>query len=166
MMKTSSENTARRDRLIHEHVHDPYKTKHKLPEPTVCPECNAVFKGRRWQWADTLPLDAHKVTCQACHRTKDNYPAGIVTLTGTFIPEHKAELISLARHQEAKARAEHPLERIMRIEEHPDRVVITTTDIHLPRRIGEALHRACKGELEKHYDEEGYFARVNWRREK
>ena len=28
----------RRDRLIHEHVHDPYKTRLKLPEPTVCPQ--------------------------------------------------------------------------------------------------------------------------------
>jgi hypothetical protein len=32
------------DRLIHERVHDPYKTKSKLRETD--PVCNAVFKGR------------------------------------------------------------------------------------------------------------------------
>ena len=41
-----------------------------------CPACNAVFKDGRWQWAESWPADAHKETCQACHRTKDNYPAG------------------------------------------------------------------------------------------
>lgn len=36
---------------------------------------------------------------------------------------------------------------------------------HLPRRIADALHHAYKGELDIHYDEEGYFVRVNWKRE-
>lgn len=41
-------------------------------------------------------------------------------------------------------------------------LVIKTTDIHLPRRIGEAMHRAFHGELHVHYDEENYFVRVEW----
>jgi hypothetical protein len=167
-MKFASDNPKpqRKDRLIHERVHDPYKTKHKLPEPTVCPVCNAVFHDGRWQWAESWPVDAPKEMCQACHRTKDNYPAGVVTLTGEFLYAHKAEILNLARHHEKKENTEHPLHRIMKIEEHPDAVIVSTTDIHLPRRIGEALHHAYKGELGVHYDEEGYFVRVNWNREK
>ena len=71
-MATRSENRTswRMDRLIHERVHDPYKTKSKLPEPTVCPNCYAVFKEGRWQWADSWPINAHRQTCQACHRTR------------------------------------------------------------------------------------------------
>jgi hypothetical protein len=38
--KSPDNHGARRDRLIHERVHDPYKTPHKLPEPTVCPDQN------------------------------------------------------------------------------------------------------------------------------
>ena len=34
-----SRRAARGDRLIREHVHDPYKTRLKLTEPTVCPQC-------------------------------------------------------------------------------------------------------------------------------
>ena len=53
----------------------------------------------------------------------------------------------------------------MSIEEHPDFLVIKTTDIHLPHHIAEALHKAHKGDLKIQYDEEGYFARIDWRRE-
>jgi NMD protein affecting ribosome stability and mRNA decay len=167
-MKTKfpSPTPSRKDRLIHEHVHDPYKTTHKLPEPSVCPVCNAVFMDGRWQWAESWPFDAHKEICQACHRTKDGYPAGVVTLTGAFTQAHKAEILNLARHHEKQENTEHPLHRIMKIEEHPDAIVIKTTDIHLPQRIGEALRHAYKGELDMHYDEEGYLVRINWNREK
>lgn len=166
-MKTPSANlgASRKDRLIHEHVHDPYKTKRKLPEPSVCPVCNAVFVDGRWQWAESWPADAHKETCQACHRTNDGYPAGVLTLTGAFVQAHKSEILSLARNHEKQENSEHPLHRIMATEEHPDSIVIKTTDIHLPQRIGEALRHAYSGALDMHYDEEGYLARVSWNRE-
>jgi len=86
-------------------------------------------------------------------------------LKGSFASAYKEELLHLARHREEREKAEHPMHRIMKIEEHRDEMVISTTDIHLPHRIGEALHHAYKGQLEMHYDEEGYFARVNWTRE-
>ncbi len=43
--------------------------------------------------------------------------------------------------------------------------MVSTTDIHLPRRIGEALKRAYDGMLELDYDEDGYFLRASWTRE-
>ncbi len=155
----------RTDRLIREHVHDPYKTRLKLPEPTVCPECGAVFHKGRWQWAEIMPTDAHEEMCQACHRTKDKYPAGTLTLAGGFIDDHKDEILHLVRNQEELEKGEHPLHRIMDIEEEPGRIVVSTTDIHLPRRIGEALHKAYEGELDFRYEAEAYFLRVNWTRE-
>jgi uncharacterized protein (UPF0248 family) len=78
---------------------------------------------------------------------------------------HKDEILHLARHQEDLEKAEHPLHRIMDIEAQDDAVVVRTTDIHLPRRIGEALHHAYHGELHFHYGEEAYFIQVTWRRE-
>ena len=42
--------------------------------------------------------------------------------------------------------------------------MVTTTDLHLPRRIGEALKSAFDGTLDLDYDEDGYFVRVNWSR--
>ena len=54
----------------------------------------------------------------------------------------------------------------MNIEEKPDSIVIKTTDIHLPRAIGEALHHAYKGSLDLRYTEESYFIEVKWSRER
>jgi len=135
-----------------------------MHEPSICPQCAAVYRHGRWHWA-TRPADAHEQLCQACHRINDHYPAGIVTLSGPLVARHKAEMIRLARHQEETENKEHPLNRIIDIEEAPERVVITTTDIHLPRRIAEAQERAWHGKTDFHYDENGYFVRVNWHRD-
>ena len=53
----------------------------------------------------------------------------------------------------------------MAIEEQGDAIVVRTTDIHLPRRIGEALQHAYHGELDFRYEEETYFLRVHWTRD-
>lgn len=152
----------RKDRLIHERVHDPYKTRHKPPEPSVCPVCHTVFKGGRWQWLESWPTDSHKEICQACRRIRDNYPAGLVTMNGDFVKTHRVEVLRLARNEEKAERDQHPLHRIIQVEERPGGVVVSTTDIHLPRRIGEALRRAYKGRLELHYEKESCLVRVNW----
>jgi len=96
---------------------------------------------------------------------KDRYAAGLVTLTGRFVAQHKAEILNQVRHIEQSEMADHPLHRIMKIKERPDSIEISTTDIHLPRRLGEALHRAHKGKLFLHYCDETCFVRVNWTRE-
>jgi hypothetical protein len=154
---------SRRDRLLRELVHDPYKSKRKLPEPTLCPECFAVYHDGRWQWRER-PSGAHEEPCPACTRARDKYPAGQVTIEGPFSKEHREEILNLAWNQEKRQKAGHPLERIMGIDEGEDTVVITTTDIHLPRAIGEALHRAYEGDLDYRYTEEEYYLDVSWKR--
>ncbi len=154
----------RGDRLLRERVHDPYKTRLKLPDPTRCPQCGALFHKGRWTWEEA-PEAANEELCQACHRSNDAYPAGVVTLSGGFLAAHKTEILNLARNQEKLEKAEHPLHRIMGLEETEGQVEISTTDIHLPRRIGQALYNAYEGEFDFHYDEEGYFIRVSWTRE-
>jgi NMD protein affecting ribosome stability and mRNA decay len=101
--------------------------------------------------------------CAACRRINDRFPAGIVTLRGDFAREHKEEMIRLARHQEDVEKKEHQLNRIISIDEDARGIVINTTDIHLPRRIGEAVKRAFHGEIDAHFEEDGYFVRVDWR---
>jgi NMD protein affecting ribosome stability and mRNA decay len=156
----------RQDRRIRERVHDPYKTRLKLPEPTLCPDCGALYADGRWQWPGETPSDdVHRERCQACHRIHDKYPAGEVALTGSFLAAHEEEILNLVRHQEEQEKAEHPLHRIMDIEKRNGGLVITTTDIHLPRRIGEALQHAYEGVLDFHYEEEAYSLRVRWSRD-
>jgi NMD protein affecting ribosome stability and mRNA decay len=153
----------RSDRLIHEHVHDPYRMRKKIQEPAFCPQCEAVYDKGRWVWGDR-PSGAETATCPACSRIEERQHAGIIHLNGDFLSKHKDEIIGLARNEEEKEKGEHPLHRIMEIEDGKEGTVITTTDIHLPRRIGAAIKSAYDGELDFHYEEETYFIRVNWTR--
>jgi len=161
--RTPTSAPARRDRLLREQVHDTYKSRRKLAEPTLCPGCGAVYHGGRWQWA-RKPAKAEEHTCPACHRTADKYPAGSVTLSGSFLDQHREEILNLARNAGERAKAEHPLKRIIGIEERDGRIVITTTDPHLARGIGEALHHAYNGELDFRYADDTELLRVSWKR--
>lgn len=153
----------RRDRLVQETRHDAYRAKHKLPEPTVCPQCGAVFHAGRWQWL-ARPAQAHEAMCPACQRIHDEFPAGFVSVGGAFFRDNRDELLNLVRNEETRARLEHPLKRIMNIEDEAAGILVTTTDIHLARGIGEALHHAYQGELEFHYNEQENLLRVVWER--
>ncbi len=153
----------RRDRLLQEAVHDAYQIKGKLHEPTVCPDCGAVFKAGHWQWVEK-PAGAHQARCPACNRQHDNFPAGYVTLSGDFLSTHEDEILNAVRNHEKREMAEHPLQRVMNIERVAGGYQVTTTDIHLARGIGEALHHAYQGDLEFHYNPEQCLLRVNWQR--
>ena len=147
-------------------INDPYKASEKPHEPAICPQCGALFQEGRWQWRwPSAPAYREARLCQACHRTNDHFPAGILTLKGSFVPAHREEILQLARHQEAVENGEHPMNRIIDVEEGPDSIVINTTDIHLPHRIGTSCKRAFRGTLALHYDEDGYFLRADWRRD-
>jgi len=157
----------RRDQLRPEKNHDSYRHSQKPAEPTVCPECGAMFHAGRWQWG-VAPEEASKLVCPACLRIHDDFPAGFVFIGGQFFTEHRDEILRLLEHHAQKEAAEHPLARIMAIKdldssENP-RLLITTTDIHLARDLGEALNNAYRGELEFHYNEAENLLRVHWSR--
>lgn len=157
----------RRDELRQEREHDTYKRQEKPPEPAVCPDCGAIFHAGRWQWGMRRE-GSTELICPACHRIRDRFPAGFLHVSGSFFGKQRDELLSLIRHHAEKARAEHPMARIMGIKDNSDDpddgIVITTTDIHLARDLGEALHHAYHGELEFHYNKEEKLLRVHWSR--
>jgi NMD protein affecting ribosome stability and mRNA decay len=166
-MKTTLPTTGfhpmRHDQLRPERVHDTYQLRGKLHEPTVCKECGAVFHQGRWQWL-ARPSGAHEIACPACQRIRDHFPAGYVVIGGAYFAAHRDELLKLLRHHADKEKAEHPLARIIAIEDTADGVLVTTTDIHLARDLGAALHHAHQGELEFHYNEGENLLRVHWQR--
>lgn len=161
MSYTGFSKISRHDNLFQEHVHDAYKLKGKLHEPSVCSACGAVFHGGRWQWLPA-PAEAQNETCPACHRIHDHYPAGYLSLKGDFFHSHREEIMHLLHHLEKRERAEHPLKRIIAVEDKAHETEISTTDIHLARSMGDALQHAYQGELEYHYNPEQNLLRVSW----
>jgi NMD protein affecting ribosome stability and mRNA decay len=142
---------------------DPYRMRAKPPSPAVCPSCKAVFDNGRWTW-DRASEDAIEQTCPACQRIHDKFPAGYVTIKGEFFTAHRDEIIALITSKEDREKAEHPLQRIMAIEDVREGLQITTTDSHLARGIGEALHDAYKGDLKLKYSRDENLLRATWKR--
>ena len=92
----------------------------KLPDPSVCPTCKAAYHNGRWTW-DAAPADAHRQECPACRRVADDYPAGIVTMRGSFLAPHGEEIRNLLHNVETREKQNHPLKRIMAISADADR---------------------------------------------
>ena len=163
--QTSLYSQGRHDRLIQERIHDPYKSHHKHPEPTVCTECKAVYSDGHWQWLPEIKTSANETLCPACRRKQEKVPAGVLTMSGSYFTEHKDELMNLLHNKVQAQNNQHPLKRVMDIEELEDgSTVVLFTDTHLPRDVGEALFHAYKGDLAIHYAEDEDFTRVNWNR--
>jgi hypothetical protein len=162
---TNPARQGRHDRLIQERNHDPYKSQKKLPDPTLCPDCKAVFSGGRWQWPEPISQPMNTKLCPACSRIHEKVPAGFLTVSGNFFQGHRDEILSLLHNKMDAEKALHPLKRLMNIEDRQDgSMVVSFTDTHSPRDIGRALANAYQGELEIHYAEDEDLTRVKWSR--
>ncbi len=144
---------------------DPFATRAKLPSPTLCGDCRAVYRRGRWTWG-SAPEGSPVHRCPACHRIADRYPAGIVWLEGAFVAKHREEIQGRIRHVEQRESRTHPLKRVMWIRKTPKGgLEVATTDARLARGIGTALKRAYRGELESAPSEAANLLRVYWRRD-
>lgn len=151
----------RRDRLVKEKFHDTYKEGKKRSEPSVCPNCKAVYTGGRWTWVE-VSEGATATLCPACQRIADDYPAGYVELKGSFFEQRREEILNLVSNEEKMEKGEHPMERVMAIKPGEDHTLITTTGVHMARRIGEAVVRAYQGNLDYTYGDNEKTIRVQW----
>lgn len=154
----------RRDRLIREQNHDPYFSKQKIKEPATCPDCGSVYRKGAWHWEEA-PEDARDHLCPACKRINDRVPAGYLTLSGDYFNSHREEILNLVNNVASQAKQSHPLKRIMDIQEQDQETLITLTDTHLAREIGDAIEKSQGGSLDLQYPEGGDIIRVVWQRE-
>jgi hypothetical protein len=161
-----SEDFTRQPRLdseYEERSHDPYQIREKWKEPSVCPDCQAVYHKGRWQWGDA-PQGADEHRCPACARIHDRVPAGFLTLEGDFFAAHKDEILHLIRNHEEKEKVSHPLERIMGVDEEGQGITVRFTGGHLARGTGEALRHAYHGDLDIDFNDKDGQIRVHWMR--
>ncbi len=153
----------RRDKLIQEHEHDPYSSKGKNFDPSQCTECGVLFARGQFRWEE-VPHGAQGMECPACRRIKDRYEGGVVRIEGDFASAHRDEILNLITNTERLEKNHRPLERVMAVDE-TSALEVTTTYEHLARRIGDAIHRAYKGQLRLDYPKGEKYVRVHWKRD-
>ena len=154
----------RNDRLIKERRKDTYKNISTIPEHAVCKTCGATFLNGHWTWKER-EQHFYETICPACKRTEDNYPAGLIEIKGKFYNEHSDEISNLIKNTEKLEKNERPLERIISIRKEIGHIIVTTTGIHIARRIGEALKRSYQGLFSFQYGEGDKSIRVVWERQ-
>lgn len=151
-------------------VDDPRAQRAHLPEYTVCSECDAVVQEGLWTMdhgRKHLLLSsgaAREVVCPACQQVHERLPEGVLTLRGDFLREHVVEIVHLIQNEAAEALADNPLERIIDIRTGEEELVVETTNEKLAQRIGRAIYRAYKGDLDYHWGDKNHLARVDWAR--
>jgi hypothetical protein len=139
--------------MVQPKEHDTYKAKAKPSGAMVCDTCSVVFHGGRWFWGSPPLTDEHGGLCPACKRIRDRYPAGTIRLDASFL-EHRKEVLRMIARVEEVEKEEHPLERLMGVEESDDGITLTTTGIHLARRITNKLERRFHKQARIRYPEE------------
>lgn len=117
---------------------DAYRPAGKL-HPARCLHCGATEWQGRWMWGDAPP-DLAPVTCPACARIRDGVPAHVLELSGA-LPPWWNEVRGMIGNVERAEAAEHPMERVMKVEVAGDRVLVATTGVHLARRLAGAIVR-------------------------
>lgn len=163
-MKPARKTTgARHEERMQPKREDSYHDELKLADPATCSRCHATYLKGRWTW-QPAPEDAVRTTCPACQRMEDNFPAGYVTLKGEFFASHRDEILGVVMARAERAREEHPLQRIIGMQDVARGVLVTTTDAHLARGIGVAVKDAFKGELDLDFSKEENFVRATWSR--
>ncbi len=142
---------------------DPYAPTGKLREPAACGTCGLSYRAGRWVRGRGASQST-RVTCPACRRIADRYPAGIVTLAGAYVRAHREEIEHLIRHVEQREQRGHPLKRVMDLRATRSGLTVTTTDAKLARAIGVAVRRAHQGVLEYDWSAVENVIRVDWKR--
>jgi len=86
----------RREERTQPKTKDSYRATRKPGGEALCPRCDAVYRRGRWS-AGPAPRSPRLLHCPACRRTREQLPAGYVSLSGPFLSAHSEEIVHLMR---------------------------------------------------------------------
>ncbi len=143
-----------------------YSRPEKYPANTKCPKCELMFQDGVWKRG--IPekrQQLHLQLCPACTQVRDRLVGGVIQFGGSFIADHRQDLLNRIRNLEKQAIEERPLERIIDIREVKDQILVSATTEHLIARIGKAVLRDFGGQLDLRYAPEDKYATARWHRD-
>lgn len=124
---------------------------HPLPaSPTECADCGVVYYDGRWRWG-VAPEQVREGRCPACTRIAQQRPAAWIVLAEDFA-EHQANALQLIEEGAERARALHPLRRLMGRQAGTEGLELSFTDMRLARELAGTLQHVFHAQLSYHYD--------------
>jgi NMD protein affecting ribosome stability and mRNA decay len=124
---------------------------HTFPtSPTECASCGAVYCEGRWGVA---PGHVREGRCPACERIAQHLPAAWIVLTAEF-SEHQDNALRLIEEGAERARALHPLRRLIGREVGAEGLELSFTDMRLARELADIVQHAFHAQLTYYYDAE------------
>jgi hypothetical protein len=149
-----------RVRSITRKSRDPYVRDAKHADAVVCDHCGVVGHGGRWYWGAPPLGEVRGGSCPACERIRDRAPAGSLRLSAAM-RERRDEVVRVVRSLEAAERLEHPLERLIAVTDRRGQLWVSTTGIHLARRIASQLARRFHAKPRIRFDRD-HEVRIDW----
>ena len=141
---------------------DNYPHDAKAEKASVCSECGLVLHGGRWTRGAPPTTDVGSRLCPACERVRDRYPAGTISVPSTFLAA-RDEVLGMIRNTEKAESEEHPLERVMDVEDAAGGgLLVTTTGVHVARAIAAKLERRFHSQARFHYSDGDRTVSVDW----
>ena len=144
---------------------DTFLPRRSPKEPLQCTGCGIFYQRRRWRLSAPEgfipPVDLRHVYCPACRKIKAHRASGELHLLGVGDSD-RAEVLSILRNEERKAREINPVERIMRMEQAGNGWKVETTTEKLAQRLGRQVCKARGGNIAYKWSHNNKFVRVIW----
>ena len=149
---------------------DPFAPETGLPGVHICRTCHAVYHKKCWKkepelYEKSLRDDFSWTVCSACMKLEENAPEGFLSLSGSYLDEHREEIFNGLQNIAEEAGQTNPRERIIRSTAQGNSVVIETTTVKLAERLGRVLKRSHHGEMAISWTGEPPTCRVTWHRD-
>lgn len=98
-------------------------------------------------------------------RNPDYEEGGLIKISGKFLLDHEEDILNLIKKEGKLAKERNSNSHISDIQKDGQGILIKASDHNLAIRIGKAVHRAYKGELDLKFREGEKFAEVIWKRD-
>jgi len=143
------------------------KVASKSSTKLICKECHAVYNGKTWQaFAKTNAkiMDELRVSvCPACHEKIGHISDGILHLSGTGMIKNKKEIKNLIQNTAKREEERDILNRVERIEDNANELIVYTTKNQLAVEIGKKIAAAHKGgKIEIKWSKSDKPVEVHW----
>jgi NMD protein affecting ribosome stability and mRNA decay len=121
----------------------------RLPEPSACERCGAIFSRRVWRRprkvTAALLERAHWMTCPGCEQAKAGTGFGRILVRGRYAAAHDAAIRRRIANTTARAAETQPERQLSSVERRDDVLEILTTSQKLAHRIVRELKKAFGG---------------------